>query len=55
MSTTPPITERMIETNGMQLHTLEAGGLRTTLINAVVSATERSRELGALFAAQKKP
>jgi pyrroline-5-carboxylate reductase len=29
------------------LHTLEQGGLRTTLINAVVAATERSRELGA--------
>lgn len=29
------------------LHTLEAGGLRTTLINAVESATRRSRELGA--------
>jgi pyrroline-5-carboxylate reductase len=28
------------------LHTLEEGGLRTTLINAVVSATMRSRELG---------
>lgn len=28
------------------LHTLEAGGLRTTLINAVESATARSRELG---------
>jgi pyrroline-5-carboxylate reductase len=28
------------------LHTLEAGGLRTTLINAVVAATERSRQLG---------
>ncbi len=28
------------------LHTLEAGGLRTTLINAVESATNRSRELG---------
>lgn len=28
------------------LHTLEQGGLRTTLINAVVSATERARELG---------
>ncbi len=28
------------------LHTLEQGGLRTTLINAVVAATERSRELG---------
>lgn len=31
------------------LHTLEAGGLRTTLINAVVTATERSRELGVLL------
>lgn len=29
------------------LHTLEAGGLRTTLINAVESATARSKELGA--------
>jgi pyrroline-5-carboxylate reductase len=28
------------------LHTLEAGGLRTTLINAVESATRRSIELG---------
>ena len=28
------------------LHTLEAGGLRNTLINAVESATKRSRELG---------
>ncbi len=28
------------------LHTLESGGLRTTLINAVVAATERSRQLG---------
>jgi pyrroline-5-carboxylate reductase len=28
------------------LHTLEAGGLRTTLINAVESATLRARELG---------
>lgn len=28
------------------LHTLEQGGLRTTLINAVQAATERSRELG---------
>ena len=27
------------------LHTLEEGGLRTTLINAVVAATARSREL----------
>lgn len=30
------------------LHTLEAGGLRTTLINAVEAATKRSRELGEL-------
>lgn len=28
------------------LHTLEAGGLRTTLIDAVESATKRARELG---------
>ena len=28
------------------LHTLEEGGLRTTLINAVTSATDRARELG---------
>jgi len=28
------------------LHTLEEGGLRTTLINAVETATRRSRELG---------
>jgi pyrroline-5-carboxylate reductase len=28
------------------LHTLEAGGLRTTLMNAVEEATRRSRELG---------
>ncbi|MBX3273232.1 MAG: pyrroline-5-carboxylate reductase [Sandaracinaceae bacterium] len=28
------------------LHTLEAGGLRTTLINAVETATERARQLG---------
>jgi len=28
------------------LHTLEAGGLRTTLIDAVETATKRSRELG---------
>jgi pyrroline-5-carboxylate reductase len=35
------------------LHTLEAGGLRTTLINAVEAATRRSRELGeAALAAQ---
>ncbi len=28
------------------LHTLETGGLRTTLINAVEAATRRARELG---------
>src|SRR5512146_1124778 len=33
------------------LHTLEAGGLRTTLMNAVEAATKRSRELGARFLA----
>jgi pyrroline-5-carboxylate reductase len=31
------------------LHTLEAGGLRTTLMNAVEAATTRSRELGKKF------
>ncbi len=31
------------------LHTLEAGGLRTTLINAVEAATQRSKELGEEF------
>jgi pyrroline-5-carboxylate reductase len=31
------------------LHTLEAGGLRTTLMNAVEAATDRSRELGQRF------
>jgi pyrroline-5-carboxylate reductase len=31
------------------IHTLEQGGLRTTLINAVESATRRSRELGELM------
>ena len=35
------------------LHTLEEGGLRTTLINAVVAATERSKELGVLLAGKK--
>jgi pyrroline-5-carboxylate reductase len=33
------------------LHTLEAGGLRTTLMNAVETATERSRQLGEMAAA----
>jgi pyrroline-5-carboxylate reductase len=28
------------------IHTLEKGGLRTTLINAVEVATQRSKELG---------
>jgi pyrroline-5-carboxylate reductase len=28
------------------IHTLEAGGLRRTLIDAVERATQRSRELG---------
>ena len=32
------------------LHTLEEGGLRTTLINAVEVATKRSRELGEMMA-----
>lgn len=31
------------------LHTLEAGGLRTTLIDAVEAATKRARELGVQF------
>ncbi len=34
------------------IHTLEQGGLRTTLINAVESATERSKELGELMVQQ---
>ncbi|MBL8604652.1 MAG: pyrroline-5-carboxylate reductase [Myxococcales bacterium] len=34
------------------LHTLEAGGLRTTLINAVETATRRARELGDAHAAK---
>ena len=34
------------------LHTLEAGGLRTTLINAVENATRRSIELGEKMAAK---
>ena len=37
------------------LHTLEQGGLRTTLINAVEAATNRSRQLGeAMLGAEKK-
>jgi pyrroline-5-carboxylate reductase len=35
------------------LHTLEAGGLRTTLINAVEAATRRARELGEQFVEKK--
>ncbi|MFK8000504.1 MAG: pyrroline-5-carboxylate reductase [Polyangiales bacterium] len=35
------------------LHTLEAGGLRTTLINAVEAATLRSAELGASLKANE--
>jgi len=31
------------------LHTLEEGGLRTTLINAVEVATQRSRALGEMM------
>lgn len=34
------------------LHTLEAGGLRTTLIDAVEAATRRAKELGEAFLAQ---
>lgn len=33
-------------TTSVGLHTLEAGGLRTTLINAVENATEKSKALG---------
>ncbi|MEE8408406.1 MAG: pyrroline-5-carboxylate reductase [Myxococcota bacterium] len=36
------------------LHTLEEGGLRTTLINAVVAATERSAELGRQMSKDKE-
>ena len=32
------------------LHTLENGGVRTTLMNAVEAATRRSRELGEALA-----
>jgi pyrroline-5-carboxylate reductase len=31
------------------IHTLEEGGLRTTLMNAVEVATNRSRELGEMM------
>jgi pyrroline-5-carboxylate reductase len=37
------------------LHTLEEGGLRTTLINAVVAATQRSAELGDFYPTRGKP
>src|SRR5258708_8795720 len=36
------------------LHTLEAGGLRTTLINAVENATRRSIELGEKMAEKRR-
>jgi len=36
------------------LHTLEAGGLRTTLMNAVETATRRSHELGRKFLEAKE-
>ena len=36
------------------LHTLEAGGLRTTLIDAVEAATRRAKELGDAFLEEKK-
>src|SRR5438067_2202200 len=35
------------------LHTLEAGGLRTTLITAVEAATVRARQLGEQFLGQQ--
>lgn len=35
------------------LHTLEAGGLRTTLMDAVEAATNRARELGEAFLLKK--
>ena len=35
------------------IHTLEAGGLRTTLINAVETATARAKELGEGFLAEE--
>ncbi|MBI4614396.1 MAG: pyrroline-5-carboxylate reductase [Planctomycetes bacterium] len=35
------------------LHTLEAGGLRTTIMDAVEAATRRSRELGRSFGADE--
>jgi pyrroline-5-carboxylate reductase len=36
------------------LHTLEQGGLRTTLMNAVEAATKRSRELGEAAMGERK-
>ena len=35
------------------LHTLENGGVRTTLINAVEAATKRSKELGEALLSKK--
>lgn len=37
------------------LHTLEQGGIRTTLINAVEAATRRSKELGEIFIQNNTP
>lgn len=37
------------------LHTLESGGLRKTLIDAVETATNRAKQLGEAFAARQKP
>jgi len=37
------------------LHVLEAGGLRTTLMDAVEVATRRSRELGEALAVPPTP
>ena len=31
------------------IHTLEQGGLRTTMINAIEAATKRSKELGEMM------
>jgi len=37
------------------LHTLEHGGVRTTLMNAVEAATRRSRELGEALVKPREP